>query len=208
MQNHPAKDHRGPIRLGNDDSDLQSTVHSAIEPPCISNHHLFSNSHPDTLPPPVQTPPGHDDITASINTTCVDPHSSAPTPNPTAPQCIDTSDAQKHSYHNLTSSPVQVAQPIRLFLDLFAGHSAPLSCAAKEANIDHFYAFDVEFDPYGDILNDDLFETILKLAHSGLVGAIWSAPPCRLYSSLRKNDGGPPSLRSKDFLDGLPTLTP
>ena len=52
------------------------------------------------------------------------------------------------------------------------------------------------------------FENLFKLAHSGLIGAIWSAPPCRLYSSLRKNDGGPPPLRSKDFLDGLPSVTP
>ena len=58
------------------------------------------------------------------------------------------------------------------------------------------------------MLNDDQFEILLKLAHSGLIGAIWSAPPCRLYSSLRKNDGGPPPLRSKDFLDGLPSLNP
>ena len=29
-----------------------------------------------------------------------------------------------------------------------------------------------------------------------MVGAIWSAPPCRLYSTLRKDDGGPPPLRS------------
>ena len=43
---------------------------------------------------------------------------------------------------------------------------------------------------------------------SGLVGAVWSAPPCRFYSPLRKNDGGPPPLRSKDFLDGLPSLSP
>ena len=86
--------------------------------------------------------------------------------------------------------------------------SAPLSCAAKQANIDHFSPFDIEIDPIYDILNDDHFETLLKLAHSGLIGAIWSAPPCRLYSSLRKNDGGPPPLRPKDFLDGLPSVTP
>ena len=47
----------------------------------------------------------------------------------------------------------------------------------------------------------------MKLAHSGLVGAVWSAPPCRFYSTLRKNDGGPPPLRSKEFLDGLPSLS-
>ena len=72
----------------------------------------------------------------------------------------------------------------RLFFDLFARHSAPLSAAAKTANIDHFHPFDIEFNHVCDILNDDQFETLFKLAHSGLIGAIWSAPPCRLYPSL------------------------
>ena len=112
-----------------------------------------------------------------------------------------------HSSVDSPSPPPQTTLP-RLFFDLFAGHSAPLSAAAKTANIDHFYPFDIEFNHVCDILNDDQFETLLKLAHSGLIGAIWSAPPCRLYSSLRKNDGGPPPLRSKDFLNGLPSLSP
>ena len=105
------------------------------------------------------------------------------------------------------SHPDQSTSP-RLFFDLFAGHSAPLSAAAKTANIDHFYPFGIEFNHVCDILNDDQFETLLKLAHSGLIGAIWAAPPCRLYSALRKHDGGPPPLRSKDFLNGLPSLSP
>ena len=99
---------------------------------------------------------------------------------------------------DLPSPPPQTASP-RLFFDLFAGHSAPLSAAAKTANIDHFYPFDIEFNHVCDILNDDQFEILLKLAHSGLIGAIWSAPPCRLYSSLRKNDGGPPHSDPKTF---------
>ena len=74
-------------------------------------------------------------------------------------------------------------------------------------NIDHFSPFDIEFNATCDILNNDLFENLLKLAHSGLVGAVWSAPPCRFYSTLRKNDGGPPPLRSKEFLDGFPLLS-
>jgi len=107
----------------------------------------------------------------------------------------------------LSSIELPTSKPTRLFLDLFAGHSAPLSCAAKIANIDHFSPFDIEFYASCDILDDDLFENLLKLAHSGLIGAVWSAPPCRFYSSLRKHDRGPPPLRSKEFLDGLPGLS-
>ena len=104
-------------------------------------------------------------------------------------------------------SPSPASSPHRLFLDLFAGHSAPLSVAARAAQLDSFQPFDIEFDHLCDILNDDLFETLLKIACTGLVGAIWSAPPCKLYSRLRKNDGGPPPLHSAEFMDGLPNLT-
>ena len=84
-------------------------------------------------------------------------------------------------------------------LTFFAGHSAPLSCAAKAANIDHFSPFDIDFQCFLRY-NDDLFENLLKLAHSGLIGAVWSAPPCRLYSSLRKHDGGPLHWGPKNLL--------
>ena len=121
---------------------------------------------------------------------------------------LQTTQLHQHNQDSTITVPTQITQPTRSFFELFAGHSAPLSCAAKQANIDHFSPFHIEIDPIYDILNDDHFENLFKLAHSGLIGAIWSAPPCRLYSSLRKNDGGPPPLRSKDFLDGLPSVTP
>ncbi len=42
------------------------------------------------------------------------------------------------------------------------------------------------------------------------LGAVWFAhfgTPCNTYSAARKDDGGPPPLRSHQFPDGLPTLT-
>ena len=95
----------------------------------------------------------------------------------------------------------------RFFLDLFAGHSAPLTVAARAANLDHFYPSDIEFNHLCNILDDNQFENLLQLAHAGLIGAIWSGPPCKLYSR-RKDDGGPPPLRTKEHLDGLPSLSP
>ena len=96
----------------------------------------------------------------------------------------------------------------RFFLDFFAGHSAPLTDAAKAANLDHFRPFDIELNHLCNILDDNQFENLLQLAHSGLIGAIWSAPSCKLYSQLRKDDGGPPPARTKEHLDGLPSLSP
>ena len=117
--------------------------------------------------------------------------------------CSDTFDPVLHPTEQ-TTPPIHQ----RFFLDLFAGHSAPLTVAAKAAGIYHLSPFDLEFDHLCEILDDTQFENLLQLAHSGLIGAIWSAPPCKFYSQLRQNDGGPPPLRSKDYLDGLPSLTP
>ena len=102
---------------------------------------------------------------------------------------------------------LQPHQP-RISLDLLSGHFAPLTVAARVANLDHFIPFDIEYDPAFDILDDNQCENRLQLIHSGVVVAFWSAPPCRLYSTLRNDDGGPPPLRSLHHLDGLPGITP
>ena len=113
---------------------------------------------------------------------------------------------------NATLLPDVIAQPVtpsaqqsqaahQRFFSIFSQDTQ----AAKAANIDHFSPFDIEFC---NILDDNQFENLLKSAHSGLLGAIWSAPPCKLYSQLRRDDGGPPPLRTKEYLDGLPSLTP
>ena len=90
--------------------------------------------------------------------------------------------------HPATSQPFQ-SNPLqqRFSLDLFAGHSAPLTVAAKAANLDHFFPFDIEFTHLCNVLDDSQFENLLQLAHSGLIGAIWSAPPCK--HPCRKNLG-------------------
>ena len=155
----------------------------------INLHQYIQDTTSDTTPPPSVPPP------LTLFTSTED--SSSPLPDVPS---------QQHQTNPAATAPVS-SKPIRLFLDLFAGHSAPLSCAAKTLNMDHFSPFDIEFNATCDILNDDLFENLLKLAHSGLVGAVWSAPPCRFYSTLTKNDGGPPPLRSKEFLDGFPSLS-
>ena len=155
---------------------------SHLQPPEIVNdikpQQYLQDPTSDPTPPPSVPPP------LTLFTSTED--SSSPPSDVTS---------QQHQTNSEVAEPFY-SKPIRLFLDLFAGHSAPLSCAAKAMNIDHFSPFDIEFNATCDILNDDLFENLLKLVHSGLIGAVWSAPPCRFYSTLRKNDGGPPPLRS------------
>ena len=140
-------------------------------------------------------------------------HSTSQESKPTPHSLVQTKLSPDVFNSNAASSPpkfipsLQPTQP-RTFLDLLAGHSAPLSVAAGAANLDHFIPFDIEYDPTFDILDEKQFENLLQLVRSGVVGAIWSAPPCRLYSTLQKEDGGPPPLRSLHHLDGLPDTTP
>ena len=61
-----------------------------------------------------------------------------------------------------------------------------MTVAAKAAGIDHFSPFDLDFDHLCNILDDNQFENLLQLAHSGLIGAIWSAPPCEFFHSSDK----------------------
>lgn len=70
-----------------------------------------------------------------------------------------------------------LSDQLRPFLDLFAGHSAPLTVAARAANLDHFTPLDFRYNPNFDILDDMQFETLLQIVHSGIAGAIWCAPP-------------------------------
>ena len=62
-------------------------------------------------------------------------------------------------------------------------------------------------DPKHDILNDDTYESLLQLCWSGCIGLATSAPPCKEYSRLKMTKpGGPPPLRTPDYMDGLPHL--
>ena len=117
------------------------------------------------------------------------------TPNPTAiPEILSMHIPQSTHYKMIFPACHLLITHQRFFLDLFASHSAPLTLAAKAANLDHFCPFDIEFNHLCNILDDSQFENLLKLAHSGLIGAIWSAPACKLCSRLREDDGGPTSL--------------
>ena len=69
--------------------------------------------------------------------------------------------------HHLNSLILLRPNQPRLFLDLFAGHSAPLTVAARAANLDHFIPFDIEYDPTFNILDDQvLFNTSQKRRRS------------------------------------------
>ena len=66
----------------------------------------------------------------------------------------------------------------RLFLDLFAGTTSPLTAAAKELNLDSIEPIDALANPKHNVLDDCFYAILQRLCWSGLVSFIWSAPPC------------------------------
>ncbi len=94
----------------------------------------------------------------------------------------------------------------RLFLDLFAGARAPVSSALRHRGLDCFPAVDIIVDASCDILDDDFFSLLCRIADSGLVGAALAAPVCSKHSILRLRPGGPKPLRDFAFPAGRPDL--
>ena len=58
-----------------------------------------------------------------------------------------------------------------------------------------------------DLLDDDTFESLLRLASSGRIGAALAAPYCCKHSRATLRPNGPAPVRTPEFLDGLPNNT-
>ncbi|CAE7518462.1 unnamed protein product [Symbiodinium natans] len=99
------------------------------------------------------------------------------------------------------------ASPPRLLLDLFSGSTAPLSAAARALGLDCVEPIDARINAKHNILQDDFFRVMQRLCWSGLIGFIWSAPPCAEFSRLKLLPGGPKPLRTPEHMDGVPNLT-
>ena len=56
-------------------------------------------------------------------------------------------------------------------------------------------------------LDDDLFESLLRLASSGRIGAALAAPYCSKHSRAAWRPNRPAPVRTPEFLDGLPSNT-
>ena len=100
------------------------------------------------------------------------------------------------------------APQVRLFLDLFSGYSAPVSSAVHVLSGDAFEPVDILFDSFFDILSDEAFEFLLRLADSTLIGAVLAAPHCGEYSLLSLRCPGPQPLRTPQQLQGVEGLLP
>ena len=57
-----------------------------------------------------------------------------------------------------------------------------------------------------DVLDCDKWSFIMKLIACGAIKFIHFGTPCNSFSAARKEDGGPPPLRSEEFPEGFPDL--
>ena len=95
----------------------------------------------------------------------------------------------------------------RVFLGICSGAGYPLSKAMLACGCACF-PVDILLSPTMDILDNSFYEPLLRVCASGVVAYGAGAPNCGEYSRLKLRDGGPPALRTPEFLQGLPNLSP
>ena len=99
---------------------------------------------------------------------------------------------------------------MRAFLDVFSGGRSPLTRALMRIGKATLEPLDIhvrQSGQAGDLLNDPVFDFIIRLAWSGAVAAAILAPPCSAYSKLRLRPGGPKAVRTAEHMNGVPGLT-
>ena len=93
-----------------------------------------------------------------------------------------------------------------LFLEVFAGHARPLSMAFLHAGVS-VLSIDTMLSQDHDLLDNAVFEPLLRLCFSGAVSLAHASPPCKEYSRCKLRQPGPKPLRSPEHLAGLPGLS-
>ena len=105
------------------------------------------------------------------------------------------------------ASPVDLSKVQgNLFLEVFAGHARPLSMAFLHAGVS-VLSIDTMLSQDHDLLDNAVFEPLLRLCFSGAVSLAHASPPCKEYSRCKLRQPGPKPLRSPEHLPGLPGLS-
>lgn len=101
-----------------------------------------------------------------------------------------------------------VRMKLTLFLEAYSGAHAPLTRAVLRKGRACIAPTDYDVKQmgvWGDLLQEDNFNFLMRLAWTGCIGAIHMAPPCSSYSTLRSRPGGPKPVRSDKQMEGLPS---
>ena len=113
------------------------------------------------------------------------------------------------SWQQVLRDPREVARHGPWFLEVFSG-TARLTASLKSLGIRCLPPIDImvsELVPDGfDVVDAELWDFVMQLILLGAVFFMHFGTPCNTFSSARKEDGGPPPLRSAAFPDGLPDL--
>ena len=123
--------------------------------------------------------------------------------------CQDEFDSGSMSFHvapETTTAASSHCKPA-VFLDLFAGARAPVFCALHSKSYDCIEPVDKINGPAHDILDDTVFEAVLRLASSTLVRVSLAAPYCSKHSRATLFPGGPKPIRTPHEPEGCSTNT-
>ena len=100
-----------------------------------------------------------------------------------------------------------LSSPPAFFLDLFAGARSPVFAALKAQGADCIEPIDKINGDHHDILADDVFEAVLRLASSTLVKVSLCAPYCSKHSRATLFPGGPLPVRTPAEPEGCASNT-
>ena len=92
-----------------------------------------------------------------------------------------------------------------MFLDLFAGSSAPVHNAIRKLLLARMEPVDLLTGSALDVSNDVTYSALCRLCASGSIGACCAAPPCSAYSRTRLAKPGPPPCARRLFHWVCPT---
>ena len=99
-----------------------------------------------------------------------------------------------------------VALRLKVFVDIFAGSRSPLTKAMLGLRIASLEPLDLHIRQSGqpgDLLDDGVFDFLLRLAWAGVIALSHLAPPCSSHSILRLRKGGPPAVRTPTRMQGV-----
>jgi hypothetical protein len=132
---------------------------------------------------------------------------SDPSPTGITPSPEETVPSIPHFAGTTATSTAQTLGPHRIFLDICAGATRPLSNACLKRG-KCVLSFDILVQSQMDLLDDVEYEQLLRLCASGTVAYAGASPSCGQYSRLKLRKGGPPPVRTPDHLNGVPGITP
>ena len=119
----------------------------------------------------------------------------SPSPKESIPYAVDATPPDDSLF---ISSP-------RIFLDICSGVTSPLSAALHKFHCDTM-SFDILIRQDYDLLQDHMYERLLRICACGIVAYSAAAPACKEYSRLKLRAGGPKALRTPEHMAGVPGL--